>query len=88
MIYRFVPVDHQTSIQEIIWLVHEEAEEGRDYDLEHLCWLWDVTTKADKHIIEKNQEGVNSRYYQPGPLAEMEFYTQRFLDYYIARLSA
>ncbi|MAW52631.1 MAG: hypothetical protein CME01_07375 [Geminicoccus sp.] len=88
VIYRFVPVDHQTSIQEIIWLVHEEAEEGRDYDLEHLCWLWDVTTKADKHIIEKNQEGVNSRYYQPGPLAEMEFYTQRFLDYYIARLSA
>jgi Rieske 2Fe-2S family protein len=88
VLYRFIPIDHETSVQEIIWLVHEDAEEGQDYDLDRLCWLWDVTTVADKQIIEKNQEGVNSRYYEPGPLAEMEFYTQRFLDYYIARLRA
>ena len=88
VLYRFVPISQGKSVQEIIWLVHEDAEEGRDYDLERLCWLWDVTTVADKHIIEKNQEGVNSRFYEPGPLAEMEFYTQRFLDYYVAKLSA
>lgn len=88
VIYRFIPIDQETSVQEIIWLVHEDAEEGRDYELDRLCWLWDVTTVADKLIIEKNQEGVNSRFYEPGPLAEMEFYTQRFLDYYVARLRA
>lgn len=88
VIYRFIPIDQETSVQEIIWLVHENAEEGRDYELDRLCWLWDVTTVADKLIIEKNQEGVNSRFYEPGPLAEMEFYTQRFLDYYVARLRA
>lgn len=85
VIYRFVPVDRDHSIQEIIWLVHEDARPDHDYDLNRLTWLWDVTTVADKLIIEKNQEGVNSRYYEPGPLAGMEAYTQRFIDYYFAR---
>lgn len=87
VIYRFIPVDRSNSIQEIIWLVRDDAEEGRDYDTKRLTWLWDVTTVADKLIIEKNQDGVNSRYYEPGPLAEMEIYTQRFIDDYLARLS-
>ena len=88
VIYRFIPVDRERSLQEILWLVHEDAEEGRDYDLQRLTWLWDATTKADKHIIEKNQKGVNSRFYQPGPLAEMEAFTQRFINYYLERLGA
>ncbi len=86
VIYRFIPVSRERSIQEIIWLVHEDAQEGRDYDLKRLTWLWDATTKADKHIIEKNQKGVNSRFYQPGPLAGMEAFTQRFINYYLERL--
>ena len=86
VIYRFLPIDLHTSVQEIIWLVHEDAEEGRDYDLARLTWLWDVTTEADKRIIEANQEGVASRYYEPGPLVEMERYTRRFLEAYLARL--
>ena len=86
VIYRFIPIDRERSVQEILWLVHEDAEEGRDYDLQRLTWLWDATTKADKHIIEKNQKGVNSRFYQPGPLAEMEV-TQRFINYYLERLA-
>ena len=87
LIYRFIPVDKGTSIQEIIWLVHEDAEEGEDYDLERLKWLWDVTTVADKRIIEKNQEGVNSRFYEPGPLVAMEAYTQRFIEAYLTTLT-
>jgi len=88
VIYRFIPVDRETSIQEIIWLVHEDAEEGRDYDLERLTWLWDVTTLADKDIIEKNQQGVNSRYYEPGPFVDMEIYARQFVESYLATLGA
>ena len=83
VLYRFIPVDKDNSIQEILWLVHEEAQEGSDYDLERLIWLWDVTTESDKTIIEKNQEGVNSRFYEPGPFVEMETYSKRFVDSYL-----
>jgi Rieske 2Fe-2S family protein len=81
--YRFIPIAEERSIQEIIWFVHEDAVEGKDYDLARLTWLWDVTTVADKLIIEKNQEGVNSRFYRPGPYAPMESYTQRLVAAYL-----
>ena len=46
-----------------------------------------MTTIADKLIIEKNQEGVNSRYYEPGPfVTRMESYAERFVDAYLATL--
>jgi Rieske 2Fe-2S family protein len=65
--------------------VNGNAVEGKDYDLAELVWLWDVTTVADKTIIERNQAGVDSRYYVPGPLSPpMEYFTQQFLDWYIA----
>jgi Rieske 2Fe-2S family protein len=63
--------------------VRGDAEEGRDYDLDKLTWLWDVTTEADRIIIERNQQGVNSRYYVPGPLSAWEDYTWKFLSWYI-----
>jgi Rieske 2Fe-2S family protein len=75
-----------TADCDITWLVRGDAEEGRDYDREKLTWLWDVTTHADKAIIERNQQGVNSRYYVPGPLSTMENYTWKFLSWYLGTL--
>ena len=69
---------------EITWLVNGSAREGADYDLAELTWLWDVTTIADKTIIERNQAGVDSRFYVPGPLSPMEDFTRRFLQWYVA----
>jgi Rieske 2Fe-2S family protein len=63
--------------------VRGDAREGEDYEPERLTWLWDVTTHADKEIIERNQQGVNSRYYRPGPLSQMEDYTWKFLSWYV-----
>ena len=83
VIYRFTPLSIDTADCDITWLVRGDAEEGSDYDREKLTWLWDVTTQADKAIIERNQQGVNSRYYVPGPLSEMEDYTWRFLSWYL-----
>ena len=82
VLYRFLPVDAETCAQEIIWLVHADAEAGRDYDVDRLTWLWDVTTKADKRIVEDNARGVASRHYVPGPLVPMEGYVARFIDAY------
>jgi len=85
VVYRFTPRSQYLTDCEITWLVNENAVEGRDYRLADLIWLWDVTTIADKAIIERNQAGVDSRFYVPGPLSPaMETFTQQFLDWYVA----
>ena len=83
VIYRFTPVSLDKSECDITWLVNGDAEEGVDYDKAKLTWLWDVTTEADKRIIENNAKGVNSRYYQPGPLSMMEEFTGQFISWYL-----
>ena len=83
VIYRFSPVSMEKSECDISWLVNGDAEPGKDYDKARLAWLWDVTTMADKRIIEYNSEGINSRFYRPGPYSEMEEYTWKFTSWYL-----
>ena len=73
---------------EITWLVNGTATEGKDYDVEKLTWLWDVTTIADKQIIERNQAGVDSQYYEPGPLSTMEEFAGLFMQWYVTTMRA
>jgi Rieske 2Fe-2S family protein len=83
VLYRFTPLSKDTADCDITWLVNGDAEEGRDYDKDKLIWLWDITTDADKAIIERNQAGVNSRFYQSGPFSTMEQHTWDFLAWYL-----
>jgi len=83
VIYRFTPVSLSESECDITWLVNGDAEEGRDYDKARLTWLWDITTQADKRIIENNAAGVRSRFYKPGPYSTMEEYTWKFMNWYL-----
>lgn len=88
VIYRFIPrsVDH--TEMEVIWLVHQDAVEGVDYDVDRLTWLWKTTSAEDKKIVEMNQAGVNSRFFEPGPYSLQETYAARFVDWYLEELSA
>lgn len=88
VIYRFVPRSVQHTEMEVTWLVHEDAVEGRDYDAERLTWLWRVTSAEDKKIVELNQAGVNSRFFEPGPYSLQESYARRFVDWYLRELAA
>ena len=54
--FTFIPRGPMETDVEIMWLVHEDAIEGKDYDLNNLIWMWDQTTIADKKIIENNQQ--------------------------------
>ena len=83
VVYHFRPLSVAESACDITWLVNETAEEGKDYDLEDLTWLWDITTIADKRIIENNQKGINSAFYRPGPYTGMECFTRSFIDWYL-----
>ena len=67
-------------------MVRGDAEEGKDYDLDELIWLWDVTTHADEEIIVNNWKGVQSRYYRPGPFSCMEENEKRYIDWLLQEL--
>ncbi|WP_426265334.1 aromatic ring-hydroxylating oxygenase subunit alpha [Sphingomonas sp. PWP1-2] len=68
------------------WLVHEDAVEGVDYDLDTLTHLWTQTNLQDKEFAENNQLGVNSPGYTPGPYSPAaESLTLRFVDWYCAK---
>jgi Rieske 2Fe-2S family protein len=86
LVYLFIPRSAQRTDMEVLWLVNSKAEAGTDYSVEELSWLWDVTSIADKRIIERNQEGVNSRYYLPGPYGPMEDRTQTFVAWYLSQI--
>ncbi len=86
--YRFVPRGLQETDIQVVWMVHEDAEEGRDYDPQDVAWLWHVTSQDDERIIRHNQEGVNSHFFQPGPLAEMEFSIESFYQFYLHMIGA
>ncbi len=84
--YRFLPTSIDECVCDVSWFVNQSAIEGKDYQLEQLTWLWDITTQADKTIIKNNQIGVDSRRYQPGRLSEMETFQQSFLSWYLQAL--
>ncbi len=87
LVYRFVPIGPERSDMDITWLVRSDAVAGADYDPERLTWLWHVTSEADTRIINNNQAGVNSRFYEPGPYSEMERHAKRFDEWYLRTLS-
>jgi phenylpropionate dioxygenase-like ring-hydroxylating dioxygenase large terminal subunit len=86
LIYRFVPQSVSYTEMEVVWLVRGDARAGVDYDLERLTWLWKVTSVADKRIIELNQQGITSHFYEPGPYAPMEQHTERLVEWLLAEL--
>ncbi len=84
--YVFTPIDHKSSNCEVYWLVRGDAEEGKDYNVEELTWLWDVTTIADKEIISNNSKGVHSKYYEPGPFSGMEDLESIYVEWILSEL--
>lgn len=85
--YVFTPVDIDNSKCDIYWLVRADAIAGKEYDVDELTWLWDITTEADKTIIANNFKGVHSRYYKPGPFSEMERLERRYIEWILQELA-
>ncbi len=65
------------------WLVHRDAVEGVDYDIEEMTAVWTATNSQDQRIVEENQLGVSSPVFKPGPYSELhEGGVLQFLDWY------
>ncbi len=84
--FRITPIATQATTVTVNWLVNRNAKEGDDYDIDRLTWLWHHTTLQDGEITEGNQQGVNSRWYQPGPYSEREYGSADFTAWYVAKL--
>ena len=71
------------------WLVHRDAIEGLDYDLENLIRVWRETNIQDKNLVELAHAGVASAGYVPGPYSQQtEGQVEQFLNWYVGRLAA
>jgi Rieske 2Fe-2S family protein len=82
-----MPTGPEETIVTSKWLVHKDAVEGVDYDLERLTELWTKTNLQDRDLCETNQRGVNSLGYVPGPYSqEAEALVMRFVDWYCAEV--
>jgi Rieske 2Fe-2S family protein len=83
------PVAPDETIVVSKWLVHKDAVEGVDYDVERLAALWTKTNLQDRDLVENNQRGVNSLGYLPGPYSQdAESLAIGFVDWYCARARA
>jgi glycine betaine catabolism A len=84
---RLLPAGPQQTAIRVWWLVDEKAVEGRDYDLARLMPFWQLTSEQDWVICERQQRGVNSRAYTPGPYSTVkEYNVESFVQWYLSLL--
>ena len=81
-----LPVAPDKTLLRTTWLVHAEAEEGVDYDLETLTAVWKATNHQDAVFVAKQQRGVSNPAYLPGPYSSVEYMTEAFVNWYVTRL--
>jgi Rieske 2Fe-2S family protein len=85
---RLAPAGPQKTLVQVQWLVHEDATEGKDYTLDALLPFWDLTSEQDWDLCEKNQAGVSSSAFTPGPYStKREYNVIRYTDWYLHQIA-
>ncbi|HEU0009927.1 MAG TPA: aromatic ring-hydroxylating dioxygenase subunit alpha [Verrucomicrobiae bacterium] len=81
---RLLPAGPQRTAIRVCWLVDEKAVERRDYELAKLMPFWQRTSEQDWKICERQQRGVNSSAYTPGPYSTFkEYNVESFVRWYL-----
>lgn len=85
---RLLPSGPQLTQIRVTWLVHQDALEGKSYQLEKLLPFWQLTSEQDWEICERQQRGVNSSAYAPGPYSPFkEYNVESFVKWYLKMLA-
>jgi phenylpropionate dioxygenase-like ring-hydroxylating dioxygenase large terminal subunit len=83
IVFRVLPISATETQVTTHWLVHQDAVEGVDYDLENLTHVWMNTNDEDRQVVEENQKGILSPAYEPGPYSTIqEEGVIQFVDWY------
>ncbi|HEV8541207.1 MAG TPA: aromatic ring-hydroxylating dioxygenase subunit alpha [Verrucomicrobiae bacterium] len=86
---RLLPLGPELTAIRVWWLVEQNAVEGRDYDLAKLMPFWQLTSEQDWEICERQQRGVNSSAYTPGPYSTYkEYNVDAFIRWYLKQLQS
>lgn len=81
--FRVLPLSAEETAVTTTWLVHKDAVEGVDYNLEELTHVWNMTNDQDRSIVEENAFGIRSPAYEPGPYSlEHEGGVMQFVEWY------
>jgi Rieske 2Fe-2S family protein len=84
---RLAPAGPGTTRAQVQWLVHEDAVEGKDYHLDQLVPFWGLTSEQDWELCARNQAGVSSSAFTPGPYStKREYNVIRYTEWYLAQM--
>lgn len=87
--FSVIPIGPEETLLRTRWLVHKDAVEGVDYDLDRVTEVWEATNRQDADLVELAQSGLRSPAYEPGPYSPYtEGLVEKFCQWYIGRLSA
>ncbi len=87
VLVRMLPLAPEETLVTTFFLVDGDAVENQDYTVANLIEVWDKTNQQDKLLVERNQEGVRSIGYRPGPYSvELEAGVIKFVDWYCDRM--
>ena len=86
VVFRVLPLGPDKTVVRTTWLVHRDAVEGVDYDVDALTRVWRTTNDQDRVLVNGTQCGVASPSYEPGPYSMVEDDVEAFVNWYIGRL--
>ena len=86
--FSVIPIDPERTLLRTKWLVHKDAVEGVDYDLQKLTEVWLATNAQDSELVSFCQEGARSTAYEPGPYSpHTEMLVEKFCNWYVGRMT-
>lgn len=89
VLIRMLPLGPEQTVVTTKFLVDRDAVEDVDYTVANLVEVWNATNDQDKFLVERNQAGVRSEGYRPGPYStELEAGVIKFVDWYCGRMEA
>lgn len=86
---RLLPAGPEATSVRVYWLVDKDAVEGRDYELSALMPFWQLTSEQDWIICERQQRGISSSAYAPGPYSPYkEYNVDAFIRWYLKQMES
>ena len=87
--FMVIPLAPGKTLVRTKWLVHKDAVEGVDYDLDWLTSVWKATNDQDAELVAIAHAGAAGKGYRPGPYSRFtEGQLDKFVSWYVDRMEA